>query len=60
MDTTASDIFLDPGPGETSEAPEGFELDITLLELADPAVLVNMTDDGCGTTCAKTTCISAA
>ncbi len=40
--------------------PELFDLDITLLEVTDPAGLVNMTDDGCGATCEKTTCISGA
>jgi FxLD family lantipeptide len=37
-----------------------FDLDITLVEVLDPAHLINMTDDGCGTTCEKSTCISAA
>ncbi|MFJ1795359.1 FxLD family lanthipeptide [Kitasatospora griseola] len=36
-----------------------FDLDITLLEVADPAHLVEMTDDNCGSTCEKSTCISA-
>lgn len=43
-------------PTEDSE----FDLDITLLEVVDPAHLINMTDDGCGNTCEKSTCISAA
>ncbi|RSM80868.1 FxLD family lantipeptide [Kibdelosporangium aridum] len=37
-----------------------FDLDVTLLEVVDPAHLINMTDDGCGNTCAGSTCISAA
>lgn len=37
-----------------------FDLDVTLLEVVDPAHLINMTDDGCGQTCEKSTCISAA
>ncbi len=40
------------------DQPDLFELDVTLLEVADPASLVNMTDDGCGSTCEKSTCIS--
>jgi FxLD family lantipeptide len=36
-----------------------FDLDVTLLEVADPGHLINMTDDGCGSTCEKSTCISA-
>ncbi|MET9296583.1 FxLD family lanthipeptide [Streptomyces sp. NPDC003077] len=47
-------------PEQRSAEPDGFVLDITLLEVADPAGLVNMTDDNCGSTCEKTTCISAA
>ncbi|RKT86370.1 FxLD family lantipeptide [Saccharopolyspora antimicrobica] len=37
-----------------------FDLDVTLLEVVDPAHLINMTDDGCGHTCEKSTCISSA
>ncbi|MGW5051477.1 FxLD family lanthipeptide [Actinokineospora sp. NPDC004072] len=43
----------------TTESSE-FDLDVTLLEVVDPAHLINMTDDGCGQTCEKSTCISAA
>ncbi|MGW4034517.1 FxLD family lanthipeptide [Streptomyces sp. NPDC004838] len=57
---SASSTHLDPDPVRTEEEPDGFDLDITFLEVADPAVLVNMTDDGCGTTCEGSTCISAA
>ncbi|MBB5808832.1 FxLD family lantipeptide [Saccharothrix ecbatanensis] len=42
------------------EADSEFDLDITLVEVVDPAHLINMTDDGCGTTCEKSTCITAA
>ncbi len=28
-----------------------FDLDVTQVEIADPAGLVNVTDDGCGSTC---------
>ena len=42
------------------EAGSEFDLDITLIEMVDPAHLINMTDDGCGHTCEKSTCISAA
>ncbi|WP_245974516.1 FxLD family lanthipeptide [Thermomonospora umbrina] len=41
------------------EADAEFDLDITLIEMVDPAHLINMTDDGCGQTCEKSTCISA-
>ncbi|MDT0422974.1 FxLD family lanthipeptide [Streptomyces evansiae] len=38
-----------------SMAPEGFELDVTLLEVTDSASLVNLTNDGCGSTCGACT-----
>lgn len=47
-------------PAEEVATGSEFDLDITLVEVVDPAHLINMTDDGCGTTCEKSTCISAA
>ncbi|MEU3073308.1 FxLD family lanthipeptide [Streptomyces laurentii] len=38
-----------------STTPDGFELDVTLVEVADPAGLTNLTDDGCGSTCGACT-----
>lgn len=38
-----------------STTPEGFELDASLLEVADSASLVNITNDGCGSTCGACT-----
>jgi len=32
-----------------------FDLDVTLLEIADPASLVNVTNDNCGSTCGACT-----
>jgi FxLD family lantipeptide len=52
MDRVAAQVTL--------AADSEFDLDITLLEVEDPAHLINMTDDGCGHTCEKSTCISAA
>ena len=40
--------------GGTAESGE-FDLDVHLLEMADPAGLVNVTDDGCGSTCGACT-----
>ncbi|WP_446041703.1 FxLD family lanthipeptide [Streptomyces sp. SID1121] len=34
---------------------DGFDLDVSLVEIADPAGLVNLTDDGCGSTCGACT-----
>ncbi|MFF7469905.1 FxLD family lanthipeptide [Streptomyces sp. NPDC008092] len=34
---------------------DGFDLDVTLVEVADVAGLVNLTDDGCGETCGACT-----
>ncbi|WP_327155529.1 FxLD family lanthipeptide [Streptomyces tubercidicus] len=36
-------------------ASDGFDLDITLVEVADAAGLINLTDDGCGSTCGACT-----
>ncbi|MFS8104074.1 FxLD family lanthipeptide [Lentzea alba] len=47
-------------PAAAGAAGSEFDLDITLVEVVDPAHLINMTDDGCGHTCEKSTCISAA
>lgn len=49
-----------PVPAPPAEEASEFDLDITLVEVVDPAHLINMTDDGCGHTCEKSTCISAA
>ena len=32
-----------------------FDLDVSLLEIADPGALVNVTDDNCGSTCGACT-----
>ncbi|OPC76769.1 hypothetical protein B4N89_45665 [Embleya scabrispora] len=38
---------------------EGFDLDVSVLEIADPNGLITMTDDNCGSSCEKTTCITS-
>lgn len=55
--TVQMDYVVEP---ITSTTESEFDLDVTLLEVVDPAHLINMTDDGCGNTCEKSTCISAA
>jgi FxLD family lantipeptide len=40
---------------DSAETADEFDLDISLLEMADPAGLVNVTDDGCGSTCGACT-----
>jgi FxLD family lantipeptide len=42
-------------PPAAPAATDGFELDVTLVEVGDPAGLINLTDDGCGTTCGACT-----
>lgn len=54
--TIQTDLVAAPS---TPIAESEFDLDVTVLEVADPAHLINMTDDGCGQTCEKSTCISA-
>ncbi|MBO2460348.1 FxLD family lanthipeptide [Actinomadura violacea] len=53
---------MSPKPVETetraAEADGAFDLDVRLLEIADPAGLVNVTDDGCTSTCGA--CVSGA
>jgi FxLD family lantipeptide len=40
-------------PGEVVE-PDPFDLDIRVIEVGDAApMLVNITDDGCGSSCPK-------
>ncbi|WAL70505.1 FxLD family lanthipeptide [Kitasatospora sp. YST-16] len=40
-------------------AASDFELDVTIVEGADPvAALLRSTDDGCGSTCSGTACTS--
>ncbi|MFF6955611.1 FxLD family lanthipeptide [Streptomyces sp. NPDC008317] len=34
---------------------DGFELDVTLVEVGDVAGLISLTDDGCGSTCGACT-----
>lgn len=51
---------IEASPAATESTAPGWDLDITLVEQVDPAKIVTMTDDGCGTSCEKTTCISAA
>ncbi|MET7969754.1 FxLD family lanthipeptide [Micromonospora sp. NPDC005305] len=48
---------MSSGTAEQSTAVDGgeFDLDVRLLEVADVAGLVNLTDDGCGSTCTACT-----
>lgn len=43
---------------ESDEAINGFDLDVTLLEVADAVGQISATDDGCGSTCGA--CVSNA
>ncbi|MFJ8194729.1 FxLD family lanthipeptide [Streptomyces sp. NPDC096094] len=40
---------------QTPRTADGFDLDVSLIEVADPAGLVNLTDDNCGSTCGACT-----
>ncbi|WP_083733424.1 FxLD family lanthipeptide [Actinomadura sp. CNU-125] len=44
--------------GQRDGTQDVFDLDVRLLEIADPAGLVNVTDDGCTSTCGA--CVSNA
>lgn len=50
---------VEASPVATEPTALGWDLDITLIEQADPAKIVTMTDDNCGNTCEGSTCISA-
>ncbi|MFI1209971.1 FxLD family lanthipeptide [Streptomyces sp. NPDC020802] len=47
-----SSTHVSPQVPRTSD---GFDLDVSLVEVADPAGLVNLTDDNCGSTCGACT-----
>lgn len=48
-----STAALQPQAGTTAES-DPFDLDISVLESGDAAAtLINLTDDGCGSTCAS-------
>jgi FxLD family lantipeptide len=52
----SSQTCTGPAPTESGAIPLSagdaeFDLDVRLLEVADPAGLINVTDDGCGSTC---------
>lgn len=51
----------DSAPAQAAVDPldEEFTLDVTVLEISDPDGLITMTDDGCGSSCEGTTCISS-
>ncbi|MFI1097343.1 FxLD family lanthipeptide [Streptomyces sp. NPDC020917] len=38
-------------PTAALAAPDTFDLDVSLVEVGDTAGLVNLTDDGCGSSC---------
>ncbi|MEW2434310.1 FxLD family lanthipeptide [Streptomyces caniferus] len=38
-----------------SPTSDGFDLNVSLLEVSDAAGLTNLTDDNCGTTCGACT-----
>jgi FxLD family lantipeptide len=48
-------FVVGPNDGAAQDLSSDFDLDVTLLEVADPASLVNVTDDNCGSTCGACT-----
>jgi FxLD family lantipeptide len=40
---------------QDAQGTSDFDLDVILLEIADPASLVNVTNDNCGSTCGACT-----
>ncbi|MFB6725573.1 FxLD family lanthipeptide [Kribbella sp. NPDC056345] len=50
MDMSTKNPVIQPGL-----ASDGFDLDVSLLELTDTASMVNVTNDNCGSTCGACT-----
>jgi FxLD family lantipeptide len=46
---------IDSAQLDTVGAADGFDLDVSLVEVGDTAGLVNLTDDNCGSTCGACT-----
>lgn len=42
-------------PQGSDTTSDGFDLDVTLVEVSDTAGLISLTDDGCGETCGACT-----
>ncbi|WP_413754917.1 FxLD family lanthipeptide [Streptomyces sp. MMBL 11-3] len=53
MATTITSITTEQSPATASS--DGFDLDVSLVEVADSASLTNLTNDGCGSTCGACT-----
>jgi len=53
--TIAPPPVTEPLSGTATGATDPFDLDVSLLEIADPASLVNLTDDNCGSSCGACT-----
>jgi FxLD family lantipeptide len=49
------DVSIKSPATQPGLASDGFDLDVSLLEITDAASLVNVTDDGCGSTCGACT-----
>ncbi|MGP4046837.1 FxLD family lanthipeptide [Streptomyces sp. 2A115] len=43
------------GQAPATASSDGFDLDVSLVEVADSASLTNLTNDGCGSTCGACT-----
>jgi FxLD family lantipeptide len=46
---------LAPDAHVDDQVEDEFDLDVTLVDIADPASLIPATDDGCGSTCGACT-----
>ncbi|MET7663189.1 FxLD family lanthipeptide [Streptomyces sp. NPDC005463] len=43
------------GQAPATASSDGFDLEVSLVEVADSASLTNLTNDGCGSTCGACT-----
>lgn len=56
MSSASNTTPTQAGPQTAAASPpDGFELNVALLEVSDSASLVNVTNDGCGSTCGACT-----
>ncbi|MET7397378.1 FxLD family lanthipeptide [Dactylosporangium sp. NPDC005572] len=47
-----------PHTPAVTDPGDGFDLDVTIVELTDPGSMINVTNDGCGSTCGA--CVTGA
>ncbi|MCX4564278.1 FxLD family lanthipeptide [Streptomyces sp. GTA36] len=52
---TPNNTSITTGQSPATASSDGFDLDVSLVEVADSASLTNLTNDNCGSTCGACT-----